>query len=188
MKISAVSGRDFDFWHVENCAGFRDGCRFPAHRAGLRRHFGDHLGIHQVARPVHIGVVAHIAAQNLAVPLAALRETVMAMQQVDSADKQAVEREIATLSERFSVFEKALLATRGLMMTTSTEPAQPAKSNESLLTRRQSEILSMVREGASNRAIAGQLGISEGTVKLHVSAILKRLGAKNRTEAAQQSI
>lgn len=132
------------------------------------------------------GRFSYIAAQNLAVPLAALRDTVLGMEQVDTADAKAVGQAVARLAEQFSVFEKALLATRGLMMTTSAEAAQPAVSRDTLLTSRQSEILEMVRAGASNRDIAGRLGISEGTVKLHVSAILKRLGVRNRTEAAQQ--
>ncbi|MEX0337857.1 MAG: LuxR C-terminal-related transcriptional regulator [Arenibacterium sp.] len=132
------------------------------------------------------GRFSYIAAQDLAAPLAALRETVTAMQQVDSNDKGAVENEIAVLSERFSVFEKALLATRGLMTNTATRTPEPDTKSESVLTRRQSEILKMVRQGASNREIAQALNISEGTVKLHMSAILKRLGVKNRTEAAQR--
>ena len=53
------------------------------------------------------------------------------------------------------------------------------------LTRRQREILSLVGAGLSNRDIAARTGLTEGTVKLHVSNILKRLGARNRTEAAR---
>lgn len=52
------------------------------------------------------------------------------------------------------------------------------------LTPRQAEILGQVRLGRSNRDIAAALGLREGTVKLHVSALLRRLGARNRTEAA----
>ena len=132
------------------------------------------------------GRFSYIAAQDLAAPLAALRETVTAMRQVNTSEKAAVETEIARLSERFSAFEKALLATRGLMMTTASGKPQPADQSEKVLTRRQTEILNMVRHGESNRDIARALNISEGTVKLHVSAILKRLGVKNRTEAARQ--
>jgi DNA-binding NarL/FixJ family response regulator len=38
-------------------------------------------------------------------------------------------------------------------------------------------------EGLSNKAIASQLSISEHTVKFHVNAILRKLGAQSRTEA-----
>lgn len=52
-----------------------------------------------------------------------------------------------------------------------------------VLTQRQLEVLVLLAEGLSNKAIARQLGIVEATVKLHVSAILRELGARNRTEA-----
>ncbi|MBB5048070.1 DNA-binding NarL/FixJ family response regulator [Rhodopseudomonas rhenobacensis] len=53
------------------------------------------------------------------------------------------------------------------------------------LTARQREILQLVSQGHDNRAIAAQLGISEGTVKLHLSALFKRLGVRNRIQAAR---
>ncbi|HEV7372334.1 response regulator transcription factor [Arenibaculum sp.] len=52
-----------------------------------------------------------------------------------------------------------------------------------LLTQRQWEVLSCLREGKSNKQIAYELGLSEGTVKIHVTAIFKTLGVKNRTQA-----
>ena len=52
------------------------------------------------------------------------------------------------------------------------------------LTPRQLEVLRLLAEGKSNKEIAAALDISEGTVKLHVTALLKALGASNRTEAA----
>ncbi len=51
------------------------------------------------------------------------------------------------------------------------------------LTKRQVEVLRLLADGLPNKAIARQLSIAEATVKLHVSAILKELGARNRTEA-----
>jgi DNA-binding NarL/FixJ family response regulator len=53
-----------------------------------------------------------------------------------------------------------------------------------LLTNRQRDVLALVGEGRSNKDIAEVLGISEGTVKVHVGAILKALGTANRTQAA----
>jgi DNA-binding NarL/FixJ family response regulator len=49
--------------------------------------------------------------------------------------------------------------------------------------RREAEILTHLARGASNKAIARDLGISVATVKLHVQSILRATGAKNRTEA-----
>lgn len=54
----------------------------------------------------------------------------------------------------------------------------------SALTERQRDVLGLLAEGLPNRDIGKRLGISEGTAKLHVAAILKTLGAANRTEAA----
>ncbi|TFH67333.1 response regulator transcription factor [Gammaproteobacteria bacterium LSUCC0057] len=51
-----------------------------------------------------------------------------------------------------------------------------------LLTNRQMDILHFVAEGRSNKEIAKKLTLSENTVKVHVSAILRALGLKNRTQ------
>jgi DNA-binding NarL/FixJ family response regulator len=52
------------------------------------------------------------------------------------------------------------------------------------LTPRQVEVLALMMEGKSNKLICRTLDLAEPTVKNHVSAILKALGAVNRTEAA----
>jgi DNA-binding NarL/FixJ family response regulator len=56
------------------------------------------------------------------------------------------------------------------------------------LTQRQYDVLALLGQGKSNKDIADALGISEGTVKVHVGAILKVLGASNRTQAALMAI
>ena len=55
------------------------------------------------------------------------------------------------------------------------------------LTARELEVLSMLAAGSSNRAIAGQLVVTLDTVKRHVTHILGKLGADNRTEAAARA-
>ncbi len=52
------------------------------------------------------------------------------------------------------------------------------------LTPREHEILSHVAEGQSNKMIARALNITDGTVKLHVKSILRKLGVHSRVEAA----
>ena len=52
------------------------------------------------------------------------------------------------------------------------------------LTPRENEILSLLAEGQSNKVIARNLGISDGTVKLHVKSILRKLSIHSRVEAA----
>ena len=51
------------------------------------------------------------------------------------------------------------------------------------LTTRETEILALIARGRSNKAIARELDISEGTVKTHVKSILQKLEATSRTEA-----
>lgn len=52
------------------------------------------------------------------------------------------------------------------------------------LTRRETEVLSFLTQGASNKEIARELDLQEVTVKLHVRGVCRKLGAKNRTQAA----
>lgn len=52
-----------------------------------------------------------------------------------------------------------------------------------IFTERQREVLEFLKKGNSNKLIAYELGITEGTVKLHVSSILEKLNVKNRSEA-----
>jgi DNA-binding NarL/FixJ family response regulator len=54
----------------------------------------------------------------------------------------------------------------------------------SLLTERQIDVLRLLAEGKPNKEIARQLNLAEGTVRVHVNAVLKALSARNRTEAA----
>ena len=56
------------------------------------------------------------------------------------------------------------------------EPTEP-------LTPRELEVLALISEGLHNSEIAGRLFVTERTVKFHVSSILAKLGADNRTEA-----
>ena len=56
------------------------------------------------------------------------------------------------------------------------------------LTPRETEILGLLAEGLSNKGIARNLGISDGTVKLHVKAILRKLEVHSRVEAAVMAV
>jgi LuxR family maltose regulon positive regulatory protein len=51
------------------------------------------------------------------------------------------------------------------------------------LSQRELEVLQLVAEGASNQEIAQVLVLAPGTVKLHVSHLLSKLGVKSRTQA-----
>jgi DNA-binding CsgD family transcriptional regulator len=59
------------------------------------------------------------------------------------------------------------------------------KKDTITLTVRQAQVLQLVQtRGASNKTIARMLGLTESTVKLHMGAILKKYGVKNRTQLA----
>ncbi len=73
------------------------------------------------------------------------------------------------------------------------QQGEPAASDERTkpfdeLTPREREILCHLSEGQSNKMIARKLGISDGTVKLHVKAILRKLGVHSRVEAAVMAV
>jgi two-component system nitrate/nitrite response regulator NarL len=67
------------------------------------------------------------------------------------------------------------------------EPQKSATSFDEL-TPREREILCHLAEGQSNKVIARHLGISDGTVKLHVKAILRKLEVRSRVEAAVMAV
>ena len=63
-------------------------------------------------------------------------------------------------------------------------PPHPGRLSFSTLTRREMDILCHLAAGQSNKVIARELGISDGTVKLHVKSILRKLEVHSRVEAA----
>lgn len=64
-----------------------------------------------------------------------------------------------------------------------TSPAQLRDPREIGLTGRQSQVLTLLVQGKPNKIICRELNLAEGTVKIHVTAILKALGVTNRTQA-----
>jgi NarL family two-component system response regulator LiaR len=63
-----------------------------------------------------------------------------------------------------------------------------AEGHRASLTARERDVLPLLAAGMTNRAIAGELGLTPGTVRMYVSAILTKLGAANRTEASVVAI
>ena len=64
------------------------------------------------------------------------------------------------------------------------DPSESEATRFSDLTPREFEILCHLAEGQTNKVIGRELGITDGTVKLHVRSILKKLGVQSRVEAA----
>ncbi len=63
-----------------------------------------------------------------------------------------------------------------------------SQSSDEPLTRREIEVLNHLSQGKTNKEIARELVISERTVKFHVSSILAKLNAGNRTEAVKTAV
>jgi len=92
-------------------------------------------------------------------------------------------------SESPAVLEQALRLVRG--GGTYTQPQAladlshgvPPRPDASGLTPRQMDVLKSLLRGQPNKLIARELGLTEGTVKIHIAAILRALQARNRTEA-----
>jgi DNA-binding NarL/FixJ family response regulator len=59
---------------------------------------------------------------------------------------------------------------------------------EEPLTAREVQVLELLAEGLPNKSIAERLGISDQTVKFHVSSISGKLGAANRTDAVRRAL
>jgi DNA-binding NarL/FixJ family response regulator len=62
--------------------------------------------------------------------------------------------------------------------------ARAERSPEVQLTPREAEVLDLVRTGLANKQIARRLGISERTVKAHLTSVFQRIGVVDRTQAA----
>ncbi|PHR65177.1 two-component system response regulator NarL [Pseudidiomarina marina] len=71
-----------------------------------------------------------------------------------------------------------------VLATALRRPSAPTASKLDGLTNREREILELIAKGMSNKVIARELDISDGTVKVHVKHLLKKLGLRSRVEAA----
>jgi two-component system nitrate/nitrite response regulator NarP len=65
-----------------------------------------------------------------------------------------------------------------------TRQAEAKAASAPPLTRRERELVELVRQGLRNRDIAAELGVTEGTVKVYLHAIFDKFHVENRTELA----
>lgn len=84
---------------------------------------------------------------------------------------------LRAVAQGLAVFEPTLSPVR-VAPRASAPPTTPEA-----LTPREREVLALLAEGLSNKAIADRLAISEHTAKFHVNAVLAKLGVQRRTEA-----
>lgn len=78
------------------------------------------------------------------------------------------------------IFTDSLMA----MLVDAMRSGTPAPSTDEALTERERQILQLIAAGKSNKHIARELGISDGTVKVHVKNLLRKLHLRSRLEAA----
>ena len=76
----------------------------------------------------------------------------------------------------------------GMLARALNEGSRPKNTGEAGLTEQEEKILEQLSTGKSNKLIAHELGITEGTVKVHVKHLLKKLNLKSRVEAALWAI
>lgn len=103
------------------------------------------------------------------------------------APRDEIFRSIRIVSQGGALLQP-MVASRLLRQISAERPA----NNKERLTAREREVLRLLAQGKANKEIAATLVVSERTVKFHVSSIMKKLGAGNRTEAvsfaAQQGL
>ena len=78
--------------------------------------------------------------------------------------------------------------TRRVIMRLGSSLRRSRRSLAEPLTERETQILRMVMEGTSNKAIASRLGLGEGTIKSHLRNIYRKLQVRTRAEAAAQAV
>lgn len=100
----------------------------------------------------------------------------------------ALEIDDAALADRLAVLLGGIaglrLAAPGEAATATVMARDPRSMPDDIaLTQRELDVLALMAEGASNKLIARQLGISVHTVKFHVGSLLDKLDATGRTDA-----
>ncbi|MBK8906012.1 MAG: response regulator transcription factor [Anaerolineaceae bacterium] len=126
-------------------------------------------------------------------PVVALLADEMAVPHLWSLGIQAMLRRDAPAAAMIAALQTALhgMAVLDPEFVTAVLPAAPIAPETipelAELTPREQQVLSLLAEGLTNKAIAHQLEISDHTVKFHVNAILGKLNAQSRTEAVVQA-
>jgi DNA-binding NarL/FixJ family response regulator len=115
-----------------------------------------------------------------ALVLSGLDETLVWGALTTEATPEEILAAIHALNQGLLVGSPALLKQRFHPGYNQESSSQPARSEP--LTKREAEVLQLLAQGLANKQIASTLGISEHTVKFHISSIYSKLGVNNRAE------
>jgi DNA-binding NarL/FixJ family response regulator len=99
------------------------------------------------------------------------------------ADRMDIARALHAAVAGLAVLDPSVHAT--LLAATSPTPPQPPTVLPDGLTRREAEILTLIAQGRTNAEIAGELFLSNNTVKTHVNRIFAKTGSRDRVAAAK---
>lgn len=101
------------------------------------------------------------------------------------APRNEIFRAVRTVYEGGALLQPVVAGKLLRQVQTQTAPNGSDQAGVEDLTDREQDVLELIGQGMANKEIAQKLVISERTVKFHVSAILAKLGAGNRTEATR---
>ncbi|WP_165047262.1 MULTISPECIES: response regulator transcription factor [unclassified Adlercreutzia] len=142
-----------------------------------------------IVRALRLGARGYLIKQDVASIAPALR-SVMAGQNVLGSEVMGRMPHLGARAEAPTSREavEANAKTAGPKATGAAAPDAPAVAGDAFanvqLTEREQRIVELVAQGLDNKAIAGTVYVSEGTVRNHISSILAKLGLKNRTQIA----
>lgn len=131
------------------------------------------------------GVVALIDSPDAKWTARALRSGVRAILARDSAESE-IQAAVSAVASGLVLLDPAV--TRDLASQARVTNPEMAPEILEELTSREVEVLKLMAEGFGNKEIGSRLGITDHTVKFHISSILAKLGASSRTEAVTQGI
>jgi DNA-binding NarL/FixJ family response regulator len=134
-----------------------------------------------------IGVVALIDEPSAGWTTRALRSGVRAILPRESSDSEIVTAVIAADSG-LVLLDPEITKELAAQVRSVSVPSENAAETIEELTAREVEVLRLMAEGFGNKQIAARLGISDHTVKFHISSILAKLSVSSRTEAVTQGI
>lgn len=134
-----------------------------------------------------VGVVVLIDEPSVGWTVRALQAGVRAILPRESSEDEIVSAVIAA-DRGLVLLDPELTKELASQTRTVTSTAENAADGLEELTPREVEVLRLMAEGFGNKQIAARLGISDHTVKFHISSILAKLSVSSRTEAVTQGI